>query len=146
VEKFKNESVNQDFKGRALLRVAYYLVLLGMPVLSVVFRNAPDAGYLHGLTAGALLCVFLAWPRTIHLTEEGIWQRNRIGRRQFISWDSVDSLAYMPLESKILVGGGNVEIFHTMFHSDPELFAKTIDLRKDSRFFGSGMAETSASD
>ena len=133
--------MNHDFRGSPFIRGAYLLFAFGMPALSLAFRHAPDANYLHAMTLAALVSVFLAWPRAIHLDENGIWQRDRLGRRHSIEWGSLDTAAHA-FEGKILIAGGNVEIWHTMFHAEPELLCQLIDQRTGFRFFGGAFEES----
>ncbi len=83
----------------------------------------------------ALISLYLWWPRTITFDENGIRQRDVLGRLKHIPWTSVDSLGHVADEDKTIVGGGKTEIVHSYLHSDKELFCRTIRARTGKEVF-----------
>lgn len=128
-------NVNQDFKGTTSIRAAYLLIVFVMPALSLAVRNESDAFYLHTMTAVALVTVFVAWPRAIHFDTAGIWQRDRVGRIHRIPWSSVDSVGHDAGQGRTIVGGGSIQIAHSQFHSDKDLFCRPIEERTGKKVF-----------
>lgn len=125
--------MHKTFKASVAVRSAFIFALIAAPLISWAFRNTDGAVWLHLFSAVAVICVFLAWPRTIHFDSDRIWQKGRFGRARSIPWTDVDSLAHVIADGKTIVGGGNVQIVHNFLHTDKADFCKVIEQRTAHR-------------
>ncbi len=55
-----------------------------------------------------------------------------------IPWQDVDSLGHVSSEGKTIVGGRDVEIIHTSYHQQKELFCELIEQRTGVKVFVGG--------
>lgn len=127
--------MNRTFKASPTVRAAFLLVYIAAPVLAWWLRDDEVAMLLDGMYAVGVIAVFFAWPRTIHFDTYGIWQRNLLGRKQFIQWNDVDSLAHIAADGKTVVAGGTVNIVHGTLHRDKQQFCDLIEQRTSRKMF-----------
>jgi hypothetical protein len=131
-------SVNHTFTASWQIRSAFALVFVSAPLLCWLARNQDGAVFICLLCLAGVVFTFLGWPRAIHLDSEGIWQRNRWGKVRRISWIQVDSVAHVTSTGCTIVGGGDVEIVHSMLHQDQLLFEKIVNMRTAVSVFVGG--------
>ena len=127
--------MNHTFGAGPLLRFGLMALLIGGPGVCWLARRDEASAYVYGMCLVGFICMYLAWPRAIRFDMDGIKQRDRLGRLKYIPWQEVDSLGHIPSEAKTIVGGGNIEIVHTLLHSDKDLFCQLIEERTGKQVF-----------
>ena len=133
--------MNLRFRGSPFIKIGFSLLVAIFLWSTIYLRKEAFGAWASGLmTVFFAHCLVKMWPRTIHIDDEGIWQRDVLGRKRKIPWQSVDALDHV-YERGVMVAGGMVEIFHTDYHADRELFMETIDRRCGSRFLGTDLVD-----